>query len=51
MIARDKGFFCIFRVILMAASMIRIPTAILMPLKALATHVISRNESRNMEIR
>ena len=34
--AFGKGFFCIFRSILMAASRIRIPTAILMPWKACA---------------
>ena len=36
------GFFCIFCSILMAASRIRMPTAILMPWKACAIQVISR---------
>ena len=46
-----NGFFCIFRIILIAASRIRMPTAIRIPRKAWAIHVISRKLSRNMEIR
>ena len=45
------GFFCIFLIILIAASRINMPTAILIPLKAWAIHVIYRKLSRNMEIR
>ena len=44
-------FFCIFRIMLIAASRIRIPTAIRIPRKACAIHVISRKLSRNMETR
>ena len=42
MMAKDILFFGILRIILTAASRIRIPTAIRIPLKALATQVTSR---------
>ena len=41
---------CIFLIMVMAASKIRIPTAILMPLNALAMSVISRKLSKNEDI-
>ena len=51
MIVSGIGLFCIFLIILIAASRIRIPTAILTPMKAWAIQAISRKLSRNMEIR
>ena len=51
MIVLGSFFFCIFLIMVMAASRIKIPTAILIPLKALAMIVSSRKLSRNMEIR
>ena len=50
-IASGTGFFGIFRIIFSAASTITIPTASLIPLKALATQTILRNPSRNIEMR
>ena len=44
-------FFGIFFIIVIAASRIRKPTAILIPLKALAITVISRKLSKNIEIK
>ena len=51
MIVLGSGFFCIFRIILIPASRIRMPTATLIPIKACAIQVISRKLSRNIEIR
>ena len=45
------GFFFILISIFTAASTISIPTAILIPLNAFATHVISRNLSKNFDIK
>ena len=46
-----SGSFGIFRNMRIATSVIRMPTATRIPLKALATQAISRNRSRNREIR
>ena len=45
-----KIFFCIFFIMVAAASNIKRPTAILMPLNAFAIIAISRKLSRHMEI-
>lgn len=47
---RGNAFFCIFPIIVMPASRINRPTAILMPLKALAMTAISRKLSKKNEI-
>jgi len=49
--ASGSGFFCIFLIIVRAASKIRKPTAIRIPLKALAINPIERKLSKKREIR
>ena len=43
MMERGSHFFCILRIMVMAASKMSSPTAILIPLKALAIQGISKN--------
>ena len=50
-ITLGRTFLCIFFIMVIAASKIKMPTAILIPLNAFAIAVNSRKLSKNIEIR